>query len=147
MSKFLFILFASFSYIGAANAQTEDVKLVFKRPIPEFTNPQYHDARIEVNGIKVCVLELDSNTKIATCEYKVNAGEVKIKISSRFGDDYNYVIDLLIGKTYTLVVYPIISQSWDLNWSIISESLVTNKIPELPEYSRFTFKTRVISIK
>jgi hypothetical protein len=133
------------SLVGTLNAQTDEAVLIFKRPFPNL--PDLREARIDVNGVRSCVIDSEPYKSIASCELKVKAGEVKVKTSSSRGDDYEYVFDALKGKTYTLVVYSKGLQNWDLLWSTLSEPLVKNKVEELPEYSIFTFKVQAISIK
>ena len=139
---FLLILFASFSFIGVANAQTEDVTLVFKRPF--IGAGDWHTSKISINGKEVCALDSDSD-KIVSCTTRVRAGEIAIKVTSARGSDFNYVIDVVKGKTYTLVVYVRNMQSEDMIWS--NMNLIQNKVDESEDYNRMSFKTQVISIK
>lgn len=145
MRKNLTCLFILLSLVGTLNAQTDEAVLIFKRPFPNL--PDLYEARIDVNGVRSCVIDSEAGKKVATCELKVKAGEVKVKTSSSRGDDYEYVFDALKGKTYTLVVYSKNLQNWDLLWSTLSEPLVKNKVEELPEYNNFSFKVQAISIK
>ena len=139
----IFISLLIFLSIGSfANAQSEDVILIFKKPFLGLGD--YYTARINIGDKEVCALDSDTN-KTASCSTKVNAGEINIKISSFRGSDFNYVIDVIKDKTYTLVIYERNNQSMDIIWSHMN--LVKNKVEESEDFSRFSFKTQVISIK
>lgn len=131
--------------MGIANAQTEDSTLVFKRPY--LYTGDFFEARIDVNGVRACTMDSEHGTKIVTCEHKVKAGEIAIKTSTSREGSYEYIIDVEKGKTYTLAVYKMNLQAWDLVFSTISETLIKNKAKPQPEYSQATFKVQVISIK
>lgn len=145
MFKTIVTIFIMFAVVGVASSQTEDVTLVFKRPhIPEMR--EMDTTKITVNGILVCAIDSDSsNTQ--TCSTKVNEGEIKIKISSWRGGDYDYAIDVSKNKTYTFAVYLRSIQSLNLIITAISEALATNKISELDDSNRSTYKVQLISIK
>jgi hypothetical protein len=99
----IFISILIFLSIGCfANAQSEDVTLIFKRPGAD-PNVIY-TAKININGKDVCNLDSDRLLTLS-CSYKVDAGEVSIKIGSRFRNDFEYLIDVQKNKTYTFIVY------------------------------------------
>jgi hypothetical protein len=140
-----FITLITFLSIGSfANAQSEDVTLIFKRPFLGLGD--YYTARINVGDKEVCALDSNSE-KIVSCLTKVNSGEISIKVSSLRGSEFKYVIDVLKGKTYTLVIYERNNQYMDIMWSNIG--LVKNKVKESDDYKRgiYSFKIQVISVE
>lgn len=140
-----FIVLIAFLSIGTlANAQFEDVTLIFKRPFLGLGD--YYTARISVGEKEVCALDSDSE-KIVSCLTKVNSGEISLKVSSSRGSEFNYVIDVLKNKTYTLIVYERNNQYMDIMWS--NMSIVKNKLKESDDYKRgiYSFKIQVISVE
>ena len=127
---------------SSANAQSEDVTLIFQRPW--LGAGDYYNARINNGGKEVCLIDSDSD-KIVSCSTNVNAGEINIKVSNFRGSDFNYVIDVIKEKTYTLVIYDRNNHLIDI---ILNKmNLVKNKVEESENFNRMSFKIQVISIE
>jgi hypothetical protein len=148
MKSILFTAVVFLSLLGTANAQKEDATLVFKRPFANFIGDGFYDTKISVNGKEACVIN-SSTSKIELCTQKVNAGEVKVIVSTTRGTDYENIFDVVQGKTYTLVVYMRNFQMIDMLWEEISSNIIANKAKdkESSDFNAFSYKALVISIK
>lgn len=148
MRKTLLTVVVFLLSISTVNAQSDDVTLVFKRPFANLLGDGFYDTKITVNGNDACVLN-NSASKIQSCTYKVNAGEVRVVVSTSRGTDYENVFDAIKGKTYTLVVYMRNFQMIDMLWEEISSNIITNKAKEKEssDFNSFSYKALVISIK
>jgi hypothetical protein len=138
------ILATFLTAINASAMADDNVNLIFKRPY--FSDMRDIDkTKITINGNVVCDVNSDT-VKIQTCATKVNEGEIKVKISTWRGSDYDYVIDVSKNKTYTFAVYMRSRQDYDLLCTTIGSSLAISKVPELENYNKATYKVQLISI-
>jgi hypothetical protein len=145
--KLLFIcIFFLLSQIAVAQ-KNNFATLIFYYPFSPINSG--YDTKLKINNIQACTLNSNQFGKIASCQYKVAPGEVNIESSTIQEDLYSYSIDVEENRTYSLVVYfsSGFDQSWDLLWSTLSANLITNKLKEPVETTRYTPKIKVIAIK
>ena len=133
-----------------AMAQTGEATIVIKYPFSNYTVGATGAANVRINDGTPYLIEQDYGAnKTTQFTQKVNPGVVKIESSHWKLDDANYIniFEVVAGKTYTVVVFMMAYQMWDVMYSASQDMLVKNQHPQKSEYSNYTIKNQVISIK
>lgn len=145
-----------FPYIAAtllsasAFAQTGEATLIIKYPFSNYTVGATGAANVRINDGTPYLIEQDYGAnKTTQIIQKVHPGVVKIESSHWKLDDANYInqFDVKAGKTYTVVVFMMAYQMWDVMYSASQDMLGKNLAPQKSEYSNYTIKNQLISIK
>ena len=133
-----------------AMAQTGEATIVIKYPFSNYTVGATGAANVRINDGTPYLIEQDYGAnKTTQIIQKVSPGVVKIESSHWKLDDANYInkFDVIAGKTYTVVVFMMAYQMWDVMYSASQDMLVKNLVPQKTEYSNYTIKNQLISIK
>ena len=105
---------------------------------------------MSINGEKPIQIETTLGAGLVQeTTLKVEAGAVTIETSHWKREDTNYLnkINVIAGKTYTVVVFPMRHQMWDVMYSATQDMLIKNQEAEKTDFGRWTIKNQVISIK
>lgn len=141
----IIIFFLSIILTGIANAQSNEATLIIKHP--QFNNEA---GQVSVNDEKPILLDpvFGAGETVETIK-KVKPGIVKIESSHWKREETSYINKFQVesGKTYTVVMYAMAIQIWDVLFSTMQDGLVKNIEPEKTIYSNWTVKNQVISIK
>lgn len=149
MKKILLSTIALFLSLGAY-AQTGEATIVIKYPFSNYTVGATGAANVRINDGNPFLIEQEYGAnKTTQIIQKVSPGTVKIESSHWKLDDANYInkFDVIAGKTYTVVVFMMAYQMWDVMYSASQDMLVKNQAPQKSDYSNYTVKNQVISIK
>ena len=134
----------------SAFAQTGEAIIVIKYPFSNYTVGATGAANIRINDGSPLLIEQEYGAnKTTQIIQKVSPGTVKIESSHWKLDDANYInkFDVTAGITYTVVVFMMAYQMWDVMYSASQDMLVKNQAPQKSDYSNYTIKNQVISIK
>lgn len=149
MKKLAFLLFLLIS-IGLAHSAPQEATLIIKYPYHSMAFLTSEAAKVSINGSEPILMDPeigagDTLTKVI----KVPAGIVTIESSHWKREDTNYInkIEVQGGKTYTVVIYMMLLQTWDTLFSAMQSVLIKNLEPEKETFKNFTIKNQIILIK
>ena len=150
MRKLLNTLLLSAIFFCTAHSAPQEATLIIRYPD---TFPSYDSssaALVSINGEKPIQIETTLGAGLVQeTTLKVEAGAVTIETSHWKREDTNYLnkINVIAGKTYTVVVFPMRHQMWDVMYSATQDMLIKNQEAEKTDFGRWTIKNQVISIK
>lgn len=147
MKKLIFTVTLIFS--GLAYSAPQEVTLIIKYPYHAMSVPD-PAAKISINGAESFLIDTKNGAgDTSTTIVKVPAGVVTIESAHWNLEGANYInkIEAQGGKTYTVVLYMMMLQMWDMTFSTMQNMLTKNLEPEKSSYRNFTIKNQVISIK
>lgn len=148
--KTISALFLLFGLVSVANSAQSDATLIIKYPYTNYTVGARDTASVKVNGSEPIVIEPDWGAgDIVQKIVKVPAGIVTIESAHWKREDANFInkIEVQGGKTYTVVLYIMGFQMWDVMYSATQDMLINNLQQPKEKYSNHTIKNQVISIK
>lgn len=148
--KIISILCLLFGIVGIANSAQPDATLIIKYPYTNYAVGVRDTASIKINGLEPIVIEPDWGAgEIAQKIVKVPAGIVTIESAHWKREDANFInkIEVQGGKTYTVVLYIMAFQMWDVMYSATQDMLMKNLQQPKDTYNNNTIKNQIISIK
>ena len=136
--------------MSTANSAQPDATLIIKYPYTNYAAGIRDTASVKVNGSESIIIEPDWGAGNITQKIiKVPAGIVTIESAHWKREHANFInkIEVQDGKTYTVVLYVMGFQMWDVMYSAAQEMLIKNLQQPKEKYNNNTIKNQIISIK
>jgi hypothetical protein len=147
--KIISTIFLLFGLLSAANSAQPEATLIIKYPYTNYAVGIRDTASVKINDSEPIIIEPTWGAgDIAQKIVKVPAGIVTIESAHWKRGQANFInkIEVQGGKTYTVVLYVMGFQMWDVMYSAAQEMLIKNLQPPKDTYNNNTIKNQIISI-